>query len=79
MLRGHQGGCVLRRRRLRGRGVAFCQTGVGIGRLRRAVHPGGCYSVLVVAPGYLTHRSIMGIIKSSLLKSHFDKIFLKLK
>lgn len=58
---GHQCGGVLRRRGLGGRRVAFCETSVSIGRLRRAVHPGGRHSVLVVAPGYLTHRSIMGI------------------
>lgn len=62
---GHQGGGVLRRRGLGGRRVAFCETSVGIGRLRRAVHPGGRHSVLVVAPGYLTHRSIMGIFISN--------------
>ena len=56
-LRGHQRGPVLCARGLRGRAVTFCQPGVGIGRLRRAVHPGGCDGVLVVTPGDLTHRS----------------------
>lgn len=60
--RGHQRGGMLHCRRLRGRGVSLCQTSVGVGRLRRAVHPGGCHSVLVVAPGDLPHRCIMGVI-----------------
>lgn len=53
--RRHQGGGAVlcrRRRRLRGRGVA--QPSVGIGRLRRTVHPGGRQGILVVAPGDLT-------------------------
>ena len=64
MRRGHEGGRVLCCRRLRGQGVAFCQTGVGVRRLRGAVHPGGGHSVLVVAPGDLTQR-VMDINKAA--------------
>lgn len=56
VLRGRVSGRVLcRRRRLWARRVPFCQEGVGVGRLRRAVHERGHHGVLVVAPGDLTH------------------------
>lgn len=58
VLRGRLSGRVLcRRRRLRAGRVPFCQEGVGVGRLRRAVHERGHHGVLVVAPGDLTHRA----------------------